>query len=50
MTMISHREPIAPGQPEPGELPVEPDNGPGLPAGLPLDDEPSQAPGPVAPV
>lgn len=37
--MTTHREPIPPGQPEPGELPVEPDSGALPPTGIPEDDE-----------
>jgi hypothetical protein len=37
--MNTHREPVPPGQPEPGELPVEPDSGALPPTGVPEEHE-----------
>lgn len=48
--MASHREPLPPGQPEPGELPVEPDNGAIPPLGVPAEERPNDDQDPVAPV
>jgi hypothetical protein len=42
--MSIHREPLPPGQPEPGELPVEPYDGTPPPAGVPLDDDTEHRP------
>ncbi|MEY4565020.1 MAG: hypothetical protein RLZZ618_4297 [Pseudomonadota bacterium] len=47
--MSTHREPIPPGQPEPGELPVEPDSGALIPTGTQEDDDELE-PGRAAPV
>jgi hypothetical protein len=45
----SHREPIPPGQSEPGELPVEPDSGP-VPLEGPMEEAPTHEPLPRIPV